>query len=294
MTMKYVVVCLLSLIVVLGVMPAHAADSNELFGTPVVLDSGLMMLDGRQVSLWGIETLAEDQKCWQADRAWDCGEQATIVLKHFIEGQLVKCQTKDVLGDGGIGAQCFRIRGDKTNDIARYMIMQGWAMDDEETSGGLYEQDEDVARQQRRGIWTSRFQTAEDWRDGIQEFVEYDMIPEAELAPKIVNQTIINNNTTNIFPLKPRQNDIYNPPSPLGPHNTNRDSRVAPVSSPVTAGSSAITEPVISKPMIKSKELKFTPPRSAPDENMRSTPIPSEPVQEVDPDLNDNNLFLKK
>ncbi len=189
----------------IAVTQVRAGEAGELFGSPVVLDSGLIMLDGHQVALWGIETLADDQQCWQEDRAWDCGEQAATALKHFVQGQLVKCQVKGELGDSGISAQCFRVRGDKVSDIARYLVVHGWAMDEEGCSGGMYALDQERARRERRGIWTSRFQTAADWREGVQRFVEYELEPEPVIMPRIVNETTVNNATTNIIIMGPHK-----------------------------------------------------------------------------------------
>jgi endonuclease YncB( thermonuclease family) len=171
----------------------HAGEPRELFGTPMVQDSGLLMLDGQEVRLWGIATLAGDQQCWQNDRAWSCGEQATAALKHHIGGWLVRCQIKDDSGDGRVSAICLREQQDKPYDIARYLVAHGWAMDQRDVSGGLYAMEEGEARQKRRGVWTSRFQTAADWRDGIQRYVDYEAAPEPQATTTIVNNNTINN-----------------------------------------------------------------------------------------------------
>jgi len=186
------VLLLLSAIAFLAIPSARAEPPNEIFGTPVVQDQGFLMLQGRQIALWGIDTLAEDQQCWKEERAWRCGEQAASTLKHYAEGQLVTCEVKSDLGGGRISAQCFRDKSGKAHDIARYLVRQGWAMDQTETSGGFYKQEQEEARLRRRGIWTSRFQTAADWRDGVQRYVEYEEAPEPEVTIKTVNQTVIN------------------------------------------------------------------------------------------------------
>ncbi len=146
--------------------------SAALVGTPVVRDSSVMMLGGRSFSLWGVMPLAGDQKCWNEKSSWDCGEQATIALKHFAENGYLECHIMDEPVEGRLKAQCFRKKGDKSIDVAQFMVRHGWAMDDAETSGGQYAKDQEEAVRKKRGIWGSRFQTAEDWRAGIQKFVE--------------------------------------------------------------------------------------------------------------------------
>ncbi len=188
---------------------ARAEEGTALFGTPMVQSTGQILLDGHEVTLWGIATLAGDQQCWQNDRAWDCGGQAATALKHFIEAQLVHCHVKSDLGGGRVVGWCFCKKNGQSRDIARYLVGQGWATEQKDVSGGLYTLEENTARQKRRGIWTSRFQTAADWRDGTQRFVAYDIAPEPTPNVTVVNQTNIN--ATTIVPQGPTKIIIRTP-----------------------------------------------------------------------------------
>ncbi len=159
-----------------------AEDMGKLSGNVVVLESGVMMLGGHNIILWGIDPLANDQQCWQNKRAWPCGEQARLALNHYLENRLIQCNVKSKLsniGGGKFSAQCFRTKDHKQADIARYLVHEGWARDNHDVSDGLYAPDEEDARLHRRGIWTSRFQTAQDWTDGIPRYVEYKQTPES-------------------------------------------------------------------------------------------------------------------
>ena len=162
---------------------AMAADTVQLSGTPAVLPSGLIMIEGKDVSLWGIDALANDQKCWHENRAWDCGEEAFMVLRHFLTGNTARCLIKKDLGAGRYSAQCFRVKGGKENDIARYLVTQGWARDHKADTDGLYAAVQDEARLHRRGIWTSKFQNAEDWKNGVSNYVQYKMAPPRKPSP---------------------------------------------------------------------------------------------------------------
>jgi endonuclease YncB( thermonuclease family) len=154
-----------------------AAQDDQLTGTPAVLPSGLIMIEGKDVALWGIDPLAIDQQCWHEERAWNCGEEALTVLRHFLTGSSARCLIKKDLGAGRYSAQCFRVKGGKEFDIARYLVGQGWARDHKEDTDGLYSVAQTDARLHRRGIWTSKFQTAEDWKNGVQQYVAYKMAP---------------------------------------------------------------------------------------------------------------------
>lgn len=164
---------------------AFAEDAEELKGLAIVKDAGHLMIGGRQVALWGISPLAGDQQCWREEHAWDCGEQATTALKHLTEGKILRCVEK-VKKDGGIIAQCFRRKrgGTQEQDIAQYMVRHGWAMDADEESNWQYEEDQEHARIKRNGIWTSRFQTPEDWSEGVQRYIEYDAAPKMDAPHK--------------------------------------------------------------------------------------------------------------
>jgi len=188
----FFVICMAFLFTCILFLQASAND-GELFGSPVVEENGHMKLDGWNIDLWGVNGLAADQKCWRDEKAWDCGEEAAIALQHYISGKLVKCKIKETAANERIAtAQCSFDNNGKPNDIARYMVSQGWAMDDSEQSGNFYNVDEQEARQHRRGIWTSRFQTAEDWKEGVERYVEYEMEPEPQPVTNVVNETVVN------------------------------------------------------------------------------------------------------
>jgi endonuclease YncB( thermonuclease family) len=167
----------LSLVLILLNGTALATVGDEFFGTPAMLPQGVIMVDGHDLTLWGIDRLAGDQECWHENRPWNCGEQASIALRHHLAGGIpVRCVVKSI-DDDKLTALCFSKRDGKEQDIARYLVMQGWARDQHDITGGYYTADETLARRDRRGIWTSRFQSAEDWKNGIQRYVEYDIAP---------------------------------------------------------------------------------------------------------------------
>lgn len=146
----------------------HAQSNDIIVGVPVVEDSGTLLMNGQKLSLWGIDTLAPDQQCWEDGMAWCCGEHATLRLKHFIHGRAVEC-TKVTAGDETTPplVKCTRQKAFRKKDLAKHLVRRGLALD----KTGTYKQDEQKAKKRKNGIWSGKFQTAQDWKDGVQRFV---------------------------------------------------------------------------------------------------------------------------
>jgi len=166
----------------LSSLSAHAAANEKapdpkmekICGIPVVQGANTLVINGKKVTLWGLEALAPDQQCWQGGMAWGCGENASTALKHYVDGQMVECVPQIVPTDKSpIIAKCYRFKGQDRHprDIASHMIQHGWGMDRTENSGGAYAEEVKEAQENKVGIWSSRFQTANDWKEGVQKFV---------------------------------------------------------------------------------------------------------------------------
>jgi len=160
--------------------PAGAEDEkDEISGFAFVKDCGLLTIGGRDVALWGIVMPDPDQLCWNAGISWPCGEQALLALKHFAEEKFVTCQIVAETGGGKPAARCFRRKGPVEHDVAGFLVLHGWAIADlEEEDENPYMEEENHARLKKRGLWSGRFQTPEDWREGVQRFVGEDEEPE--------------------------------------------------------------------------------------------------------------------
>lgn len=157
--------------------PSFAKEelADMLVGVPYVQGSGSLAIHGREVSLWGTERLAPDQQCWQAETAWPCGEYAAMALKHLVQGRMVECVVKEKAVDQlPAQAVCSLQKGQEKKDIAEQLIFQGWAMARKNIGENPYQKAEDDAHENRRGVWSSKFQSAEDWREGIQRFIGED------------------------------------------------------------------------------------------------------------------------
>lgn len=169
----------LALVLLLGCVSAAQAQEpvakRSITGVPIVLDASTLIVHGERVTLWGIETLAPDQQCWQNDTPWGCGEQSIMTLRHMVTGRSVTCEIEQEAVENTLAtARCYRQKAGHKVDLSAYMIMQGLGMDWPAVSGGAYFDEENEAQIEKRGIWSGRFQTAKDWREGIQRFVGED------------------------------------------------------------------------------------------------------------------------
>lgn len=159
------------LLALLTLAQGARAEHEIASGVPVVEEPGILLIGGQKIQLWGIDTLAPDQRCWQGKDSWSCGEESVSVLRHFVQGRQVECRILQKPDASPLVAQCFRKKGAERRDIAHFLVSHGWAMDRGEASGGAYFEAENEAQEDKRGIWSSKFQTPEDWRLGIQRFV---------------------------------------------------------------------------------------------------------------------------
>lgn len=169
-----------------SLMPcAYANHLQPVTGIAVISDPMHLQINGQMIALWGIDTLAPDQQCWQDGAAWGCGEEALMALKHYADGKMVRCDIQSAADkEGPAFGKCFRLKGQKEQDIAEHLVKQGWALDRGVQSGGAYYAAEQDAQNRKRGAWQGRFQTAQDWKEGIQRFVgEEDAAAPADDKP---------------------------------------------------------------------------------------------------------------
>jgi len=142
---------------------SYAKNNENIIGVPVIKDSGTLLINGKTLSLWGINTLAPDQQCWENGMSWCCGERATMVLKHFVGGKKIKCK---IIEKNKV--KCLRKKRFRKKDLSKFLVSKGLALD----ANGYYKKEEQKAKKQRIGIWSGKFQTAKDWKNGIQRFIK--------------------------------------------------------------------------------------------------------------------------
>jgi len=133
---------------------------ESISGTPLVLDGDTLDFNGLRVRLFGIDAFERDQLCARADGSrYGCGQVARETLMVAIARAPVTCVRRDVDQYGRMVAVC-RTRDD---DLAARVVAEGAALAYRKYSND-YVDEEDVARQARRGVWSGRFEAPWDYR----------------------------------------------------------------------------------------------------------------------------------
>ena len=143
---------------------AHAAshaDKDYVLGSARVVDGDTLEIAGVRIRLEGIDAPERGQRCSRAwwPGKWQCGRAATRALKSLTRGQDVRCESRGQDKYGRMIGVCF-VQG---RDINSAMVRFGhaWAFTKYSNS---YVEEEDIARQRKRGIWRAKTQTAWDFR----------------------------------------------------------------------------------------------------------------------------------
>lgn len=139
---------------------AEASDEPALVGTASVIDGDTIEIHGARIRMHGIDAPESRQECMRADgTAWRCGQKAALALSDLIGRSTVRCEPRDHDRYGRIVALCFK----GTEDLSRWMIVNGWAVAYRKYSLD-YVADEERAQRAKVGIWSGTFEMPWDWR----------------------------------------------------------------------------------------------------------------------------------
>lgn len=134
---------------------------EEVDGRPAVIDGDSLRLGGREIRLFGIDAPEGRQTCERADgSAWPCGREATTLLKRLVSGSAVACRGRDEDRYGRLVATC--TAGD--TDLGAELVRRGMAVAYRAHSTS-YTDEENEARDARRGLWSGRFEAPWEWRE---------------------------------------------------------------------------------------------------------------------------------
>jgi endonuclease YncB( thermonuclease family) len=128
-----------------------------------VLDGDALTVAGVPIRVWGIDAPEWRQRCRGNDgRRYRCGRLAFRALANRLRFASVSCvpRTRDKFGR--VVATCF----EGSDDIARWMVLRGLALDWPRYSAGAYAPAENEARGAERGLWQGAFMRPWDWRHG--------------------------------------------------------------------------------------------------------------------------------
>jgi len=137
---------------------SEAEKGSELY----IKDGDSFVWGAKEIRLWGIDAPELFQICQNSKgKDYNCGRQARAYLKSILDSELMRCEEKPrSKRETRIIAQCF-VKG---MDLAKSMVLQGWAIDYTFFSNGFYELEQIEAKKNKRGVWAGSFQTPRKWR----------------------------------------------------------------------------------------------------------------------------------
>lgn len=129
-------------------------------GTASVIDGDTIDIHGTRIRFHAIDAIESRQRCTLPNgREWNCGRDAAFALADKIGRSPVSCEVRDVDRYKRLVAIC-RLRGE---DLNAWLVRNGWAVA-YRRYGLDYVEEEELARENRSGIWASHFMMPWDWR----------------------------------------------------------------------------------------------------------------------------------
>ena len=155
----------LLVIVILTLSLAWPAAAQEHSGIPRVVDGNTIIINFQNIRLHGIEAPNAEQLCEIDGESWLCGWEATNALAHIVGRHWVSCRQNRLNEGDVVGATCFA--GNVLN-INAWMVRNGWATAQNQANTRFL-QLETLARQERIGIWRTKYKNTEHLRHSIKE-----------------------------------------------------------------------------------------------------------------------------
>lgn len=138
-----------------------ALSSSDIEGFARVVDGDTIAVSGQKIRLYGIDAPEKKQTCkkpvWHD---WPCGKASAIRLKIRIGLKPVRCAIKNYDRYGRSVSVCYVGK----TELNRWMVKNGFAVAYRKYGGGIYDEEENFARSNKRGVWNSDFQMPWDWR----------------------------------------------------------------------------------------------------------------------------------
>ena len=155
---------LLGLFLFIAVQSAAA----ELSGNAVTIpESGVIELQGKELSLNGVQIISQNATCKDSNGQWSCGKSAWEALKIKLDSGPVHCTLISDLQNTERNpeqANCLM----KKENLSSWLVSQGWALTNKEPEEFLSRQ-ENLARKNNEGIWRDGFIPPDLWRTSFKK-----------------------------------------------------------------------------------------------------------------------------
>ena len=136
------------------------ATAGEIAGSPIITDGDTIKIINKRIRLYGIDAPESKQLCKKNFREYRCGIVSTEALSKKINKNQVRCRVQDRLDryKRYIGI-CFV----EEINLNQWMVRNGYAVAYRRYSKD-YIKDEDYAKKNKLGLWSSDFINPEKWR----------------------------------------------------------------------------------------------------------------------------------
>jgi endonuclease YncB( thermonuclease family) len=137
-----------------------ARQSGFVTGFAQVIDGATIMIGNQVLHLQGIDAPPTGFVCQNGAWQLACGARARQALEREIADRRIECRSITTEANGQIVAQCITEYG---LDLAARQVEAGWAVVDLREHG-RYLSEENLARDEQRGLWRDDFARPMLWR----------------------------------------------------------------------------------------------------------------------------------
>lgn len=154
----------LCVVLIAGFAATGFARADQVKGRASITSGDTLVVDRTEFRLSGIDAPETDQYCEnEFGRPFQCGLQAMDALKELVGRLDVTCLSEGA-GEGGLTpATCYA--GDL--NLNTRMVRTGWAVARTEERPD-YEILQTMAKREKAGIWSLKFEDPADWRAANQ------------------------------------------------------------------------------------------------------------------------------
>jgi endonuclease YncB( thermonuclease family) len=137
-----------------------SAKAETISGRPQIVDGDTLIIHGIKIRLNAVDAPETDQSCLDAhNKFYSCGLRSRDKLSLFIGQASIACETEGTDRYGRYLATCFL----RNEDLNNWLVSQGLALAYVQYST-RYQQSEEQARHEGKGLWSGAFIAPWDWR----------------------------------------------------------------------------------------------------------------------------------
>ena len=154
----------LGLFLFIAVQSAAAELSGNAETIP---ESGVIELQGKELSLNGVQIISQNTTCKDSKGQWNCGKSAWEALKIKLDSGPVHCTLISDLQNTERNpeqANCLL----KKENLSIWLVSRGWALTNKEPDEFLSSQ-ENLASENNAGIWRDGFIPPDLWRTSFKK-----------------------------------------------------------------------------------------------------------------------------